>query len=89
MSIWNGGVALGFTKAGEPIAGHAPICCCVGTPGSGKSTNVLANTILDDDSGERSLIVANDGKAGARWRSVPSGADSNRGRLASSTVTNC
>jgi type IV secretory pathway TraG/TraD family ATPase VirD4 len=62
MSFWNGGVALGETKEGEPIAGHAPICCCIGTPGSGKSTSVLANTILDDDSGDRSVIVANDSK---------------------------
>ena len=60
-SIWNGGVALGFTKAGEPIAGHAPICCVVGPPGVARA-RLLANTILDDDSSERSLIVANDGK---------------------------
>ena len=63
MSIWNGGVALGFTKDGEPIAGNAPICCIIGPPGCGKSTSVIANTILDDDSGDRSTIVANDGKA--------------------------
>ena len=63
MSIWNGGVVLGFTKDREPIAGHAPICCVIGPPGCGKSTSVIANTILDDDTGERSTIVANDGKA--------------------------
>jgi type IV secretion system protein VirD4 len=61
--IWNG-VPLGFDKAGNPInynetadgSGNAPTLI-FGPQGSSKSVGLVANQLLDDDSGQRSYVV--------------------------------
>jgi type IV secretion system protein VirD4 len=55
--IWNG-VPLGFTRQGKPwgYAGTAPTIV-LGPQGSGKTVKLIANQLLDDDSGKRTYVV--------------------------------
>jgi type IV secretion system protein VirD4 len=55
--IWNG-VPLGFTRDGKAFGwpGTAPTLV-FGPPGSGKTVKLIANQLLDDDSGTRSYVV--------------------------------
>jgi len=55
--IWKG-VPLGFTRRGKAHAYNGPApTVVVAPPGSGKTVKVIANLLLDDDSGRRSYIV--------------------------------
>jgi hypothetical protein len=54
--IWDGGVPLGFTEKGKPVASRSPVTCVLGDPGSGKTTSIIANYLLDEP-GKQSFIV--------------------------------
>jgi type IV secretion system protein VirD4 len=55
--IWKGGAALGFEDTGEPIIyeGDAPVLV-LGPPGTKKTTGIVINQLLDDQS-RRSYIL--------------------------------
>jgi type IV secretory pathway TraG/TraD family ATPase VirD4 len=55
--IWDG-VPLGFDRDGRPVSNPGPaVTCILGPPGSGKTTDVTCNMLLDEP-GKRSFVVA-------------------------------